>query len=93
MLYFDGLLRRVEWNAVKDRRLRQVRGKGFSDMLNMNRLREVAHPTRPTQVIILCEDQGRVWVVPSIVTEDRIFFKTLYQSRKYTAMHKRGELL
>ncbi len=42
--------------------------------------------------MIMYENQGRVWVVPSVVSSDTIFFKTMYQSRKYTAMFARGEL-
>lgn len=90
LIYFDGSFKQVEWDPLKDQRLRQTRGKGFGDVLSMNRWRELGHPTRSNQILILFEERGRVWAVPCVVSQDRIFFKTLYASRKYTSLFLKG---
>jgi hypothetical protein len=92
MIYFDEHSRKVEWSQVKSRRLKQTRGKDFGEVLEMRRLCDIEHPSRPGQALILFLDHGRVWVVPCVVKEDHVFLKTLYASRKYTAKYERGEL-
>lgn len=41
---------------------------------------------------MLFEYRGYVWVVPYVADENEIFLKTLYPSRKYTTLHKKGGL-
>jgi hypothetical protein len=92
MIDYNDQGQRAEWDESKNRRLKQVRGKGFWEVLMMRRLCEVAHPSRFGQTLILFEERGRVWVVPCVITKDKVFLKTLYPSRKYTTMFSRGEL-
>jgi hypothetical protein len=33
-----------------------------------------------------------VWVIPCVKEKECIFLKTMYPSRKYTRMYKKGEL-
>lgn len=92
MINYNSQGKQPEWDESKNRRLKQVRGKSFGEILMMRHLCELMHPSRSDQTLILFEEQGRVWVIPCVFAGDRAFLKTLYQSRKYTAMLNRGEL-
>ena len=41
---------------------------------------------------MLFEHKGYIWVAPFVETDEEIFLKTLFQSRKYTKLHKKGAL-
>jgi hypothetical protein len=43
------------------------------------------------QQIMLFVHKGDVWVVPCVESDESVFLKPLYPSRKYTALYKRGE--
>ena len=36
--------------------------------------------------------KGYIWIVPYVEEKDYIFLKTLYPSRKFTKLYKKGEL-
>lgn len=48
------------------------------------------HPGRGNQNIMLFKYKRYIWVVPYVENEKEIFLKTLYPSRKYTKLYKRG---
>jgi len=50
------------------------------------------HPSRSNQNILLFKFKNYIWVVPYVTKEDEIFLKTLFPSRKYTKMWRKGEL-
>ncbi|MBI2104648.1 MAG: toxin [Candidatus Omnitrophica bacterium] len=84
----------LRWNPLKNEWLRIARGASFSDLTdNGTFLGTRHHPTRPNQQIMLFEYQGRVWAVPFVRSREGNFLKTLYPSRKYTRLHRRGELI
>ena len=82
----------LEWNELKNRRLKLVRGKSFQDVIAMRLIGAGRHPHRPAQSFLLYEDRGYVWVVPYVMSDEKVFLKTLYASRKYTKMFQKGEL-
>lgn len=83
----------IRWNLLKSSRLKATRGVSFEEMLQARLISVMSHHQKKHQSIMLFEYRKYVWVVPYVETQDEIFLKTLYPSRKYTHMHKRGELL
>ena len=92
MLEFEQPLRPYKWDKVKSRRLKIIRGKSFDEVTTMKFLQERKNPSRQDQMLLLFEENGRVWAVPCIFSDHEVFCKTLYQSRKYTKMFHREEL-
>jgi hypothetical protein len=83
----------LQWNPLKNEWLRMARGVSFDDLTDHGTfLGTRRHPTRANQQIMLFEYQGRVWAVPFVEDRKVCFLKTLYPSRKYTKLHRRGEL-
>ena len=84
----------LRWNPLKNEWLRIARGTSFSDVVDNGKLLGTRyHPTRTNQQIMLFEYQGRVWAAPFVRDRQGDFLKTLYPSRKYTKLHRRGELI
>jgi hypothetical protein len=46
---------------------------------------------REGQKMVLYEYKNYIWLVPFVQKDDEIFLKTLYPSRKYTKIYRRGE--
>lgn len=82
----------VKWDSMKDQRLKLLRKVGFQEILNSRYLDTAAHCSRGNQQMMLFERLGYVWVVPFVEGEEEIFLKTLYPSRKYTKLYRRGLL-
>lgn len=83
----------LQWNLLKSERLKKTRGLSFEELVQQGKLVAVRrHPSRALQDIMLFERSGYIWVVPFVRRGNEIFLKTLYPSRKYTALHKRGAL-
>lgn len=81
----------IRWNAVKSARLKRIRGVSFEEIIHAEFLGTQDHPTRDNQRILVCEFKGYVWLVPYVYEENGIFLKTIYPSRKYRKLYKRGE--
>jgi hypothetical protein len=83
----------LRWNLLKSDRLKRTRGASFEDLMQGGTLLAVKrHPARTHQQIMLFLFKGYVWIVPYVETEREVFLKTLYPSRKYTKLHRRGEV-
>ena len=82
----------IKWNSVKDGRLKLVRGVGFEDILRSRFIKVRHHPRDVRQSLMLYERAGYIWVVPFVESDEEIFLKTLYRSRKYTKLYKKGLL-
>lgn len=85
-------MRALQWSALKNKRLKKVRGVSFEEITKAKLVDNKEHPTRPHQNVLLCEYQGYIWVVPYVQSEEAIFLKTLYRSRKYTKLYRKGGL-
>ena len=77
---------------LKSERLKRTRGVSFEELLQARFVDVRRHPTKAEQKLMLLEHEGYIWVIPYIETERERFLKTLYPSRKYTKLYKRGEL-
>lgn len=82
----------IRWNKLKSERLKKVRGASFEELIVAERVAIKRHPKKETQSIMLFKYRGYVWVVPYVENKDYKFLKTLYPSRKYTKLYKRGIL-
>lgn len=80
----------IRWNLLKSERLKKTRGASFEELMQSKLVAVKRHPKRTHQDIMLFEHQGYIWVVPFVVTGDEVFLKTLYPSRRYTKLHRRG---
>lgn len=85
-------MQELRWNLLKSERLKRARGASFEEIVQARLVAVKEHPTRAHQQIMLFERQGYIWVVPFVVQGEEIFLKTLYPSRKYTQLYRRGEL-
>lgn len=80
----------VKWNILKGERLKRTRGVSFEEIIRAKLVAVKRHPKKEYQDIMLFEYRGYIWVVPFVKDENEIFLKTLYPSRKYTKIYKKG---
>lgn len=86
-------MRTVRWSALKNERLKKVRGVSFEELFQGGRLIGIKrHNTRQNQRKALVEYRGYVWVVPFVRFGEEVFLKTIYPSRYWTKKYQRGEL-
>lgn len=83
----------IRWDLSKADKLKKERGVSFEEILQGNLLAVMGHPRRTSQKIMLFEYQNYVWVVPYVARGNTIFLKTLFPSRKYTKLWKKGGLI
>ena len=84
----------LRWNPLKSEWLRVTRGASFSDVVDHGKLLVTRdHPTHTHQHMMLFEYRGYIWLVPFVRDRKGRFLKTLYPSRKYTKLYRRGLLL
>ena len=85
-------MKEIRWNPLKSERLKRVRGVSFEELITAELVIFKRHPKKKAQSIMLFKFRGYIWVVPYIEEKDFIFLKTLYPSRKYTKLYKKGKL-
>lgn len=86
-------MKEFRWNPLKSERLKRIRGVSFEEILSAEFITIKEHPKKNGQHIMYFNYKGYIWMVPCVKEEGCIFLKTLYPSRKYTRMYKRGELI
>ena len=79
----------VKWNELKNKRLKQVRGVSFQEIVKAELIMIRENQARVNQRVFLYHYRNYIWVVLYIESEQEIFLKTLYPSRKYTKLFKR----
>lgn len=84
MKYFD-------WDEVKNRKLREEREICFEDVVvavDEGRILDVLyHPNSSRyqhQLVLVVEISQYVYLVPLVEDDDKVFFKTIFPSRKMT---------
>lgn len=83
----------MRWDPGKSERLKRERGASFEEILQAELVGVMRHSKRANQNVILFLHKGYVWVVPYVAYDGEIFLKTLFPSRKYTRMLKKGQIL
>lgn len=82
----------IRWSNLKSERIKLTRGASFEEIIASELIAIKRHPKREDQDILLFKYKGYIWIVPYIEEKDYIFLKTLYPSRKYTKLYRKGEL-
>ena len=82
---------KIEWDPVKNERLKKARGISFEEILEAKFIKREKHPSKELQERILVEWMDYIWVVPFVRTSDGIFLKTIYPSRKYTKQYREAK--
>ena len=81
----------LQWNPLKNEWLWLTRGASFNDLVDHGTfLGTRDHPVRTQQHMLLFKYRDYIWVVPCVREGEGYFLKTLYQSRKYTKLYRRG---
>lgn len=79
---------KTRWNEEKNKRLQEIRGVGFEEIMDAELLDVVAHPNTeryPNQYQLIFYYNNYVYYVPCIVESDGTYFlKTIIPSRKLT---------
>ena len=85
-------MKELLWSLVKSERLKKTRGVSFEELIQARLVAVKQHPSRAHQQVILFDYKGYIWVVPFVETDEAIFLKTLFPSRKYTRLYRKGVL-
>lgn len=85
-------MKEISWSQLKSDRLKKTRGVSFEEIIGQKLIAIKEHPAKENQCIMLFEYKGYVWIVPFVEDKDHIFLKTLYASRKYTKLFRKGQL-
>lgn len=85
-------MKELRWDLLKNERLKRTRGVSFDAIIQSKLITVKRHSQKAHQYIMLFEYKEYIWVVPFVESDDWIFLKTLFPSRKYTGMYRRGEL-
>ena len=79
----------ISWNLLKSKRLKQVRGVSFEEIIKARLVITLKHPTKENQSILVYDHKGYFWAVPYVKEGDKIFLKTIYPSRKLMKILKK----
>ncbi len=82
--------KKISWDPAKNLWLQENRGIVFEELLNGNFIGIDDHSSRGHQQLLLIEYHGYIWVIPYVENAVEIFFKTAFQSRKYTRKYLGG---
>lgn len=82
----------IRWSQLKSERLKRTRGVSFEEIISAELVSAKRHPKREGQNILLFKFKGYIWIVPYVDEKNYIFLKTLYPSRKYTKLYRKGAL-
>ena len=82
----------TRWSPSKSEELKRSRGVSFEEIIEAKLVAIISHPARANQNYLLFKIEDYIWVVPYVADGDGIFLKTLFPSRKYTKLWKKGEL-
>lgn len=83
----------LKWDLSKSEKLKRERGVSFEEIVQAKLVAAMKHTSRAHQNVLLFEYHGYIWVVPYVTNKNGIFLKTLFPSRKYTKIWKKGGIL
>lgn len=82
------MIKPLKWDITKNEKLIKERGISFemiSSAIEDGKLLDIIeHPARPNQQILVVHLRDHAVLVPFVQTEEAVFLKTAYPSRKYT---------
>ena len=78
----------LNWDSEKNETLKRERGISFEEIAYMVDSGQIIgieeNPVRPNQKLYILEIENYAFVVPFVETDQEIFLKTAFPSRKYT---------
>ena len=83
-------MKKLRWDLEKSQKLKRERGVSFEEITGSTLIGALQHPRRTNQKLLLFELDDYIWIVPYVEKGDELFLKTLFPSRKYTRMWKKG---
>ena len=85
----------LNWDPEKSKLLKETRGISFEEISILIESDQIlgieVNPGRLNQKIYIIEIDNYAVIVPFVETEDEIFLKTAFPSRKYTKQYKLKE--
>ncbi|PIR62982.1 MAG: toxin [Candidatus Pacebacteria bacterium CG10_big_fil_rev_8_21_14_0_10_42_12] len=85
----------ADWNEEKNQWLKQNRGISYEEVLiamDDNQVLDVVdNESHPGQKIMVINFNNYAYAIPYVENESKIFFKTIYPSRKYTKVYLEGK--
>ncbi|KXK48627.1 MAG: hypothetical protein UZ05_CHB002002027 [Chlorobi bacterium OLB5] len=84
---------RFNWNNEKNEKLKKTRGISFEDIViaaengNILDILENKSKEYKNQVILAVKFKNYIYAVPTVITENEFFLKTIFPSRKLTAKY------
>ena len=82
----------IRWSSLKSERLKRTRRVSFEEITSAELIAVKRHHKKMDHNIMLFKFKDYIWIVPYIEEKDYIFLKTLYPSRKYTKLYRKGEI-
>jgi len=80
-----------DWSEEKNEWLKQNRGISFEEILvgmDNNHVLDIAeNPNHSNQKLMIMNFDNYAFVIPYVEDEKKLFFKTIYPSRKYTKIY------
>jgi uncharacterized DUF497 family protein len=84
-------MKKFRWNQEKNKQLKEERGVSFEDVVfyiqNGNLLATIKHPNPSkyqNQKVFIVNINNYAYSVPFVETEEEVFLKTIFPSRKYS---------
>jgi hypothetical protein len=78
----------LNWSTKKNEILKAMRGISFEEIAFLIGSGQILgieeNPSRPNQRIYILEIESYAYIVPFVETDNEIFLKTAFPSRKYT---------
>ena len=92
-MYIRGMDKLFRWDIAKNEKLLKERGISFEMVSKATEegglLDIVNHPSRSNQQLLVVKIRDYAVLVPFVQTEDYVFFKTAFPSRKFTEKYQR----
>jgi len=81
----------LNWDKEKNEILKKERGISFEEIAFLIEAGQIIsieeNPSRPNQKIYILEIDSYIVIVPFVESENEIFLKTAFPSRKYTKLY------
>jgi hypothetical protein len=85
-------MKEFRWDIEKGALLKAERGVSFEEMIQAPLLGIAEHPNRTNQKLLVFLFEGYVWVAPFVESDEELFLKTMYPSRRFQRLWKNGLL-
>ena len=81
----------IRWNRIKSVWLKRIRGVSFEELISGGKIIDtIENPRRLGQHMLIFEYKKYIWIAPCVIDGQNVFLKTMYPSRKYRKLYKKG---